>query len=69
MDSLIYHLKTIFESSPLIFVLGVGIFVIVALAYNAGQQRTFEQEKENTLVLTLLGGILIFGIIIMITQK
>ena len=65
---LLNKLQTLVTSVPLIMVLFVGVFTIAALVYNAKEVRTFEQEQENNLVLTILGAMLILGLMIVTTQ-
>lgn len=46
----------------------VGVFTIAALVYNATENRSLEEEKDNNFVLTILSGMLILGLMIVATQ-
>lgn len=68
MDFSIQQILNVFSSAPLIAILMVGVFTIAALVYNATENRSLEEEKDNNFVLTILSGMLILGLMIVATQ-
>lgn len=68
MELSLNGLLNIFQSAPLMIILLIGSFTIAALVYNATEQRTIEQERDNTFVLSILSGFLILGLMIVATQ-
>lgn len=68
MEFSLQQVLTVFSSAPLIAILMVGVFTIAALVYNATENRNLEEEKDNNFVLTVLSGMLILGLMIVVTQ-
>lgn len=68
MELSLNGLMNVFNSAPLVVMSLVGVFTIAALIYNATEQRTFQQEQDNSLVLSILSGMLILGMLIVVTQ-
>ena len=46
----------------------VGVFTIAALVFNATENRTYQQERDTNLVLSILSGMLILSLMIVATQ-
>lgn len=68
MDFSVNQVLSLFKSAPLIVILCVGVFTIAALVYNVSEQKTPQQEKDTTLVLSILSGMLILALMIVATQ-
>lgn len=62
------QLLSVFKSAPLLAILFVGVFTIAALVYNVSEVRTQEEQKDTVFVLTILCGILILGMMVVVTQ-
>lgn len=62
------QLFSVFKSIPLLAILCVGVFTIAALVYNVSEIRTPNEQKDTVFVLSILCGILILGIMIVMTQ-
>jgi len=62
------QLFSLFKSVPLLAILFVGVFTIAALVYNVSEVRTQNEQKDTVFVLTILCGILILGMMIVMTQ-
>lgn len=68
MDLNLNGLLNVFQSAPLIIILMVGVFTIAALVFNATENRTYQQERDTNLVLSILSGMLILSLMIVATQ-
>ena len=57
------------QSAPVVGILVVGVFTIAALIYNVQQSNyTYEAQKDNLFVLTVLSAMMILGMMIVVVK-
>ena len=57
------------QSAPVVGILLVGVITIAALIYNVQQaDYSYEAQKDNIFVLTILSAILILGMMVVVVR-